>query len=173
MQRRRTHLLLVAALALLIGLAGAVSTASAAKPGGDHRKAGHGHKGGKHGHDGRHDRGRIADDEISIQLWNFAAYIGFGTDAATQARLEEVLRRLSEIGYRNVEPFSFNGLTAAQFKALLDRYRLRALAPRRRLDHQLRHDARRLEHCASATSAPAASRRRGSAATRARSRPRS
>jgi sugar phosphate isomerase/epimerase len=126
MQRRRTHLVLVAALALLIGLAGAVSTASAAKPGGDHRKAGHGHKGGKHGHDGRHDRGRIADDEISIQLWNFAAYIGFGTDAATQARLEEVLRRLSAIGYRNVEPFTFNGLTAAQFKALLDRYRLRA-----------------------------------------------
>ena len=59
----------------------------------------------------------ITDDEISIQLWNFAAYVGFGTDAATQARAEEVLRRLSEIGYRNVEPFTFNGRTAAQFKA--------------------------------------------------------
>ena len=79
----------------------------------------------------RDDRGggsrhSISDNEISIQLWNFAAYIGFGTDAATQARLEEVLRRLSEIGYRNVEPFTFNGLTAAQFKALLDKYDLRA-----------------------------------------------
>ena len=79
----------------------------------------------------RDDRGggsrhSISDDEISIQLWNFAAYIGFGTDAATQARLEEVLRRLSEIGYRNVEPFTFNGLTAAQFKALLDKYDLKA-----------------------------------------------
>ena len=79
--------------------------------------------GDRHGGGNRHS---ISDDEISIQLWNFAAYIGFGTDAATQARLEEVLRRLSEIGYRNVEPFTFNGLTAAQFKALLDRYDLKA-----------------------------------------------
>ena len=68
----------------------------------------------------------ITDDEISIQLWNFAAYVGFGTDAATQARAEEVLRRLSEMGYRNVEPFTFNGRTAAQFKALLDKYHLKA-----------------------------------------------
>ena len=75
------------------------------------------------------DGGRgIPDGKIGIQLFNFAAYIGFGTDAATQARLEEVLRRLSEIGYRNVEPFTFNGLTAAQFKALLDRYHLKAPA---------------------------------------------
>ena len=32
------------------------------------------------------------------------------------------------MGYRNVEPFTFNGLTAAQFKALLDRYDLKAPA---------------------------------------------
>ena len=38
--------------------------------------------------------------KISIQLWTFAEYIGFGTDAATIARTEEVLRRLSEMGYR-------------------------------------------------------------------------
>jgi Xylose isomerase-like TIM barrel len=68
----------------------------------------------------------ITDDEISIQLWNFAAYVGFGTDATAQARAEEVLRRLSEMGYRNVEPFTFNGRTAAQFKALLDKYHLKA-----------------------------------------------
>ena len=79
--------------------------------------------GDRHGGGDRHS---ISDDEISIQLWNFAAYVGFGTDAATQARLEEVLRRLSKIGYRNVEPFTFNGLTAAQFKALLDKYHLKA-----------------------------------------------
>ncbi|MGH2823787.1 MAG: sugar phosphate isomerase/epimerase family protein, partial [Thermoleophilaceae bacterium] len=53
---------------------------------------------------------------------------GFGSDAATQARLEEVLRRLSEMGYRNVEPFTFNGLTAEQFRALLDKYGLNASA---------------------------------------------
>ena len=73
-----------------------------------------------------HARPRISDDEISIQLWNFAAYVGRGTDAATQAKLEEVLRRLSEIGYRKVEPFTFHGLTAVQFKALLDKYQLKA-----------------------------------------------
>ena len=32
----------------------------------------------------------------------------------------------SEIGYRKVEPFTFNGYTAAQFKALLDKYHLKA-----------------------------------------------
>jgi len=68
----------------------------------------------------------IPDNQISVQLWTFASYIGFDSDAATQARLEEVLRRLSEMGYRNVEPFSFNGLTADQFDALLDKYRLKA-----------------------------------------------
>ena len=68
----------------------------------------------------------IPPHKIGIQLWNFAAYIGFGSDPATQARLEEVLAGLSEIGYRNVEPFTFNGFTAQQFKALLDKYDLRA-----------------------------------------------
>lgn len=108
----------VAAIVMALGLGGAVAAASATK---GHHKASHGHK----GHHPKVD-GRIADKEISIQLWNFAAYVGFGTDAATQTRLEEVLRRLSEIGYRNVEPFTFNGLTAAQFKALLDKYHLKA-----------------------------------------------
>ena len=114
MQKRRLGpraiLVVVAAVVLALGLGGAVATA-AAKTGGQQQKAG--------GHS-------ISDDEISIQLWNFAAYVGFGTDAATQARAEEVLRRLSEIGYRNVEPFTFNGRTAAEFKALLDRYDLKA-----------------------------------------------
>ncbi|HSI80132.1 MAG TPA: sugar phosphate isomerase/epimerase [Solirubrobacterales bacterium] len=73
-----------------------------------------------------HQKRGIPVNQISIQLWNFAAYIGFGSDPATQARLEETLRRLSEIGYRNVEPFTFNGLTAEEFKALLDKYGLKA-----------------------------------------------
>ena len=37
-------------------------------------------------------------NKISIQLWTFAEYIGFGTDAATIARTEEVFRRLSAMG---------------------------------------------------------------------------
>jgi sugar phosphate isomerase/epimerase len=69
----------------------------------------------------------IPDSQISIQLWTFVWKIGWwNTDAATQARLEEVLRRLSEMGYRNVEPYSLNGLTAEQFDALLEKYDLKA-----------------------------------------------
>ncbi|WP_166532188.1 sugar phosphate isomerase/epimerase family protein [Blastococcus xanthinilyticus] len=65
---------------------------------------------------------------VSIQLWTFAEYIGFGTDAATQARHEEVLRRLSEMGYRNVEPFTLSGMSAEEYAELLREYRLRAPA---------------------------------------------
>jgi sugar phosphate isomerase/epimerase len=113
--RRTTRILLpiVGALVLALGVGGAPAATTSGDRDGDRDRD----RGGRHS---------ISDDEISIQLWNFAAYVGFGTDAATQARLEEVLRRLSEIGYRNVEPFTFNGLTAAQFKALLDRYNLKA-----------------------------------------------
>jgi len=68
----------------------------------------------------------VPTSKISIQLWTFAEYIGFGTDAATIARTEEVFRRLRAMGYRNVEPFTLSGLTAAQYRALLDRYGLRA-----------------------------------------------
>ena len=68
----------------------------------------------------------VPASKVSIQLWTFAGYIGFGTDAATQARLEEVLRQLSAMGYRNVEPFSLNGLTAEQYAALLQEHGLKA-----------------------------------------------
>lgn len=71
---------------------------------------------------------RVPVDKISIQLWTFAEYIGFEDDAAAQARLEEVLRRLAQMGYRNVEPFSLNGLTAEQYAALLEEYGLEASA---------------------------------------------
>src|SRR3954452_10820440 len=67
-------------------------------------------------------------NKISVQLWTFAEYIGFGTDAATIARTEEVFRRLSEMGYRNVEPFTLSGLTAERYRALLDKYGLKASA---------------------------------------------
>ena len=94
-------------LALCVGT-GAASTASAAAP----DCAGRG----------------VPTSKISIQLWTFAEYIGFGTDAATIARTEEVFRRLSEMGYRNVEPFTLSGLTAEQYRALLDEYGLKASA---------------------------------------------
>jgi sugar phosphate isomerase/epimerase len=70
--------------------------------------------------------GSIPDSKIGIQLWNFSAYVGFASDPATQQRAEEVLAALSEMGYRNVEPFTFNGRTATEFKELLDQYGLKA-----------------------------------------------
>ncbi|MGH2716413.1 MAG: sugar phosphate isomerase/epimerase family protein [Thermoleophilaceae bacterium] len=106
-RRRFMRGMIVAAVAASLGF-GVLSTASAAPP--DCKGRG------------------VPVSKVSIQLWTFAEYVGFGSDAATQARLEEVLRRLSEMGYRNVEPFTFNGLTAEQFRALLDKYGLNASA---------------------------------------------
>ena len=104
-RRRTIRCLTVAALATCIGLS-ARGVAAAQSP----DCAGRG----------------VPDSKISIQLWTFAEYVGFGTDPATIARLEEVLSRLSEMGYRNVEPFTLSGLTAEQYRALLDRYGLKA-----------------------------------------------
>ena len=76
---------------------------------------------------GGHGKGPgIPKSKISVQLWTFASYIGFGEEPENQQRLEEALAGLSEIGYRNVEPFSFNGLSAEEFKALLRKYDLKA-----------------------------------------------
>ena len=68
----------------------------------------------------------VPASKVSIQLWTFAEYIGFGSDTATQMRHEEVLRRLSEMGYRNVEPFTLSGFTAEQYAGLLQAYGLEA-----------------------------------------------
>ncbi|GAB3467521.1 sugar phosphate isomerase/epimerase family protein [Actinophytocola sediminis] len=65
-------------------------------------------------------------NQVSIQLYTFAEYVGSGADAATLARLNIVLAELAEIGYRQVEPYTFNGLTAEQFDDLLAGYGLRA-----------------------------------------------
>ena len=80
------------------------------------------------GHHGGHDKhgDKLSKNEISVQLWTFSSYIGFGSEPENQQRLEETLAGLSEIGYRNVEPYDFNGLTAREFKALLRKYDLRA-----------------------------------------------
>jgi sugar phosphate isomerase/epimerase len=107
---RRWHILrgvIVAALAMCFGLA-TTGTASAQAP----DCAGRG----------------VPVSKISIQLWTFAEYVGFGTDPATIARLEEVLSSLSEMGYRNVEPFTLSGLSAEDYRALLDKYGLKASA---------------------------------------------
>lgn len=74
---------------------------------------------------------RVANQSISVQLFNFFAYIGFDASPGAQARQEEVLSRLSAAGYRNVEPVdytSFQGLGASQYRTLLDKYGLKASA---------------------------------------------
>jgi sugar phosphate isomerase/epimerase len=98
---------LVAALATCISM-GAAGSATAAAP----ECAGKG----------------VPTSKISIQLWTFADYIGFGTDPETIARTEEVFAALAEMGYRNVEPFTLSGLSAEEYRALLDEYGLKAPA---------------------------------------------
>ena len=104
---RGTRVLLALVLSMLLVVAGA--TAGSASNGGGHGKG-----------------PGIPKSKISVQLWTFASYIGFGEELENQQRLEEALAGLSEIGYRNVEPFSFNGLSAEEFKALLRKYDLKA-----------------------------------------------
>ena len=104
---RGTRAWLALVLSMLLVAAGA--TAGTASNGGGHGKG-----------------PGIPKSKISVQLWTFAQYIGFGEEPENQQRLEEALAGLSEIGYRNVEPFSFNGLTAEEFKALLRKYDLKA-----------------------------------------------
>ena len=119
-------LALAAALALLLGTVGAPGAGAqgkAAPPKSDQGNCATGRT--------------VPANKISIQLWTFNRYIergellpGAPTDApgaaATRAeRLEYVLAYLSEVGYRNIEPYSFHGLTAEQFDALVDEYGLR------------------------------------------------
>ncbi|MCF6508545.1 sugar phosphate isomerase/epimerase [Blastococcus sp. MG754426] len=122
MSRNLRHALraaLFAALSSLL-LVGLVGPASAAPPATEER--------GESSCVGRPVPARL----VSVQLWTFAEHIGFGTDAATQARHEEVLRSLSEMGYRNVEPFTLSGMTAERYAELLRKYRLQA--PARHVD---------------------------------------
>ncbi len=80
---RPTVLVATLSAAMLLGVAG---TASAARPAENARSAAADCAG----------RG-VPASKVSIQLWTFAGYFGFGTDEAAQAKHEEVLRRLSEM----------------------------------------------------------------------------
>ena len=75
--------------------------------------------------------------KISIQLWTFNRYVeqgellagapagAPGASATRAERLEFVFAYLSEVGYRNIEPYSFHGLTADEFDALAEKYGLK------------------------------------------------
>ncbi|MCZ2818430.1 sugar phosphate isomerase/epimerase family protein [Modestobacter sp. VKM Ac-2984] len=104
----RAVLVAVLSTLLFVGLAGSASAAPPTKAPASAECA---------------DRG-VPLSKISIQLYTFADYIG--DDAGAQARHEEVLRRLSEMGYHNVEPYTLSGWTAEEYAALLDEYGLKA-----------------------------------------------
>ena len=55
---------------------------------------------------------------LGIQLYTLREALG--------RDLEGTLAALSQIGYRNVEPFQHHGKTAAEFRAILDRHQLAA-----------------------------------------------
>ena len=79
----------------------------------------------------------VPASKISIQLYTFNRYIDFGEradeapdgapgpEATRAARLEFVFAFLSEVGFQNVEPFSFHGLSAEEFDALAEKYGLK------------------------------------------------
>ena len=136
---RPVTLALTVMLTLLLALAGAQSAAAQGKSQGKSQgKAGQGKATPKKNANANCAQGRtLPASKISIQLWTFNRYIGSGqllpgapADApgatATQAqRLEYVLAYLSELGFRNIEPYSFHGLTFEQFDALVQKYGLK------------------------------------------------
>jgi sugar phosphate isomerase/epimerase len=79
----------------------------------------------------------VPASKISIQLWTFNRYIergellagapadAPGAEATRAERLEFVLAYLSELGFRNIEPYSFHGLTVEEFDALVEEYGLK------------------------------------------------
>jgi len=74
------------------------------------------------------DRGPIPDAQISVQLFNFFYYVGFGETEEAQARQVEVLTAVADAGYTHVEPVDythFQGLTAEEYRSLLDERGLR------------------------------------------------
>lgn len=69
----------------------------------------------------------LPTDRIGIQLYTFSGYVGPDASPEAQERQEEVLRRVAEIGYAQVEPFDdtdFQGIGAAAFRDLLDEHGL-------------------------------------------------
>jgi sugar phosphate isomerase/epimerase len=114
-KRGRTVLAALLSGALLVAVGVAGPAAAPAKPG-----QGHGPDKCKSGKGAG-----IPDSKISVQLWTFASFLGFGDDEATQQRVEEVMAGLSDMGYRNIEPYSLHGFTAEEYRALAKSYGLR------------------------------------------------
>jgi sugar phosphate isomerase/epimerase len=85
---------------------------------------------------------RVPKEKISIQLWTLRSILA--TD------FEGTLEALADIGYRKVELAGLHGRTAAEFRAVLDRLRIKATSTHVGIDgadlNQLIADARTLGH---------------------------
>jgi sugar phosphate isomerase/epimerase len=118
---------------ILRGAAGAavVAGTTAALPGVAEGDADH--------HDRR--RFRVPKEKISIQLWTLRSILAVD--------LEGTLEALADIGYRKVELAGLHGRTAAEFKRILDRVKIRATSTHVGIDgdiNQIIADARTLGH---------------------------
>jgi sugar phosphate isomerase/epimerase len=61
--------------------------------------------------------------QTGMQMFNFSRYIS-GTAAEQKAKVEEVFAMLQSKGIRVVEPYSLHSMSAADFRALADKYNL-------------------------------------------------
>jgi sugar phosphate isomerase/epimerase len=61
--------------------------------------------------------------QTGMQMFNFSRYIT-GTPAEQATKVEEIFAMLQSKGIRVVEPYSLHGMTAAQMRALGDKYNL-------------------------------------------------
>jgi sugar phosphate isomerase/epimerase len=105
-----------AGAALAVGAAGALPAVAAADA---DERGGHGGHGGL----------RVPKDKISIQLWTMRHLL--------EADLEGTLDALADIGYRKVELAGTYGRTAAEFRRILDRRRIRATSTHVGIDGDL------------------------------------
>ena len=67
-------------------------------------------------------------NKISIQEYTFAGFLGSAGGDDARAKLREMLGFLRDTGYRNIELYTLNGLPAAEVRALLDEYGIKASA---------------------------------------------
>ena len=83
---------------------------------------------GERGSAGMRREGRSDQQDLGPAVDFSRSTSASATDAATIERTRTVFQRLSDMGYRNVEPFTLSGLSAEDYRALLDEYGLKASA---------------------------------------------
>ncbi len=65
-------------------------------------------------------------NKVSVQEFTFSRFINTGDAALNKVRVEEMLKFLSETGYRNIELYTLSGFSPEALRALLDEYGMKA-----------------------------------------------